>query len=201
MKVIKLKDNVYQIDFKTREELLKTFIRFQEYYESPEFKHKVFTVDEYAKWYVKAFKKESFSYYTDWSGCNVPSYVFHDFRTDKMLPLSERETALLELLPKDGDFYVIGSFAGGRPDVIEHELCHGLFHSNEDYKNDVLSEISRHDVSEVRKHIEKLGYHPDVVSDEIHAYISASHEELKKKSVLYPEDLRVNLNSLREKHS
>ena len=202
MKITEISPRTFFVNFETRQELLKTFIRFQEYYESPEFKGKVFTVEEYAEWYVKAYKKESFTYYDDWSGCNVPSFVFEDFRKGKLNPLSEREEKLLSLLPNDGEtYYVIGAFNGGRKDVVEHEKCHALYYTNKDYQEEVNQTISKYDTEEVKSYIRELGYHESVVLDEVHAYICATYAKLEEKKVNYPKQLKEELQELVNKFS
>lgn len=203
MKVSEIKPNTYQVDFESRQELLKTFLRFQEYYESPEFKHKVFTLEEYSKWYMKSNNKSEFTYYDDWSGCNVPSYVFDFFRTGQMNPLSEREQKLLELLPSNKSFYVIGTFNGGRKDIIEHEICHSLFYTIKNYKNEVLSLLEKYkeELEDVKKWISGLGYHESVLLDECQAYISASGETLDKNNIKYPQKLVEELRAISKKYS
>lgn len=202
MKITEISPRTYFVDFETRQELLKTFIRFQEYYESPEFKGKFFTVEEYSKWYIKAYKKEEFTYYDDWSGCNVPSYIFEDFRSGKMNPLSKREKELLNKLPQDGKaFYVIGAFQGGREDVIKHEKCHALYFTNTEYKKEVNQALDKYNIENIKEYIKKLGYHESVLLDEVHAYVSASYDYLKEKKVSYPEELRKKLNELVEQYS
>lgn len=199
MKIQEIKPRTFIVDFETRQELLKTFIRFQEYYESPEFKDKVFTVEEYADWYMKEYKKDSFTYYDDWSGCNVPSFVFEEFRTGKMNPLSEREVNLLSQLPNDGEkFYVIGTFQGGNQGIIEHEICHSLYYSNEDYRKeaDLLLEKYKEDLKPVKEHIIKLGYHESVLMDEVQAYISGTPNKLEDKNVSYPKELHKELKEV-----
>lgn len=198
MKVTEISPRTFFVNFETRQELLKTFIRFQEYYESPEFKGKVFTVEEYAKWYIKEYKKESFTYYDDWSGCNVPSNIFDDFRNGKMDPLSEREKLLLDSLPNDGlPYYVIGAFNGGRKDVIEHEKCHAF----PEYKCEVNKVLEKYDTKGIQKYIKELGYHDSVLLDEAHAYVCASYEYLEGKGVTYPKELKKELNYLVSKYS
>lgn len=203
MKITEIKPRIFQVDFETREDLLKTFIRFQEYYESPEFKGKVFTVEEYAAWYMKETGKDTFTYFSDWSGCNVPKFVFDDFMAGKFPTLRDEEKALLSLLPKDGkDYYVIGTFQGGRKDVIEHEICHGMYYSNKEYKNEVDEVLnSRNDLKPVQDHILKKGYHPAVLQDETHAYICASTEHLEEKGVAYPKEVSAKLKELVKKYS
>tara|TARA_Y100000034_G_scaffold136409_1_gene212696 strand:- start:7621 stop:8229 length:609 start_codon:yes stop_codon:yes gene_type:complete len=200
MKLKNIKENIYQVDFSSREELLKTFIRFQEYYESPEFKGKDFSVEEYAEWYKENYNKEEFTYYSDWSGCNVPSYIFKDFRNGKISNLSEREKSLLDCLPKEGDFYVIGTFDGGKKYVIEHETCHGLYFTDAKYRNRVLTLLEDYEshLKEVKDFVLNLGYHEDVLLDEVHAYIATTSHQLDEKGVCYPKDLveklRANAN-------
>lgn len=198
MKLVKLLNNVYQVDFKTRAELLKTFLRFQEYYESPEFKGKIFTVKAYAKWYKSFYKKEKFTYYSDWSGCNVPSYVFHFFRQENRWALSRREKELLDLLPQEGDFYVIGTFAGGKDEVLEHEKAHGLFYSSPEYKEKVLKILDSYheDLSEVFGFVKNLGYHDSVCKDEVHAYVSTTTNQLTEEQVNFPLKCHQELFSL-----
>ena len=204
MKIKEIKPRIYLVDFETRQELLKTFIRFQEYYESPEFKDKVFTVDEYAKWYQKETGKDTFTYFDDWSGCNVPSYVFEKFREGLFNPLREREKKLLEILPNDGqNYYVIGAFNGGRKDVVAHEIMHGLFYSIPDYKKEVLNLLDQYknETEDVKKHILKKGYHEAVLLDEVHAYVGASYEHLTEKGVPYPVELKDKLQEVVKKYN
>lgn len=201
MKIKEIKPRTFLVDFETRQELLKTFIRFQEYYESPEFKDKIFTVDEYAKWYMKDMKRETFTYYEDWSGCNVPSYVFDFFREGNMNPLSQREQVLLDKLPTDGErYYVIGTFQGGKKGVIDHEICHSLYYSNSQYKDEVDKLMKPFDESgeldEIKDYILKLGYHESVLMDEVQAYISGTPDSLVEKNVNFPLSLVEKLQKV-----
>lgn len=198
MKVTEIRPKTYVVDFASREELMKTFIRFQEYYESPEFKHKIFTTEEFSSWYMKSRNSDTFTYYSDWSGCNVPSYVFNFFRQGWMSPLSERETKLLKELPESGEFYVIGVFNGGSGDVIAHEVCHSLFYSSKKYRDESLILLSEYkdELKSVEKYIMDLGYHPDVLQDETQAYICASKDSLVEKCIEFPIELHVRLNKL-----
>ena len=203
MKIQEIKPRIYQVDFETRQELLKTFIRFQEHYESPEFKDKVFTVEEYAEWYQKDTGKDTFTYFDDWSGCNVPSYVFERFREGMFNPLCQRETKILELLPNDGeDYYVIGTFSGGREDVIHHEICHGLFYSIPNYQAEILNLLAVFDplLEDVKSYIRKKGYHESVVLDEVHAYVGASSNKLDEDGVDYPKELVDKIKAVVDKY-
>lgn len=187
MKLINITPHVYQVDFETRKKLLKTFLRFQERYESPEFKDKYFTLKEYKTWYKSFYEKNRFTYYSDWSGCNVPSRIFDDFRNGLMNPLSKAEKELLKKLPKEGKYYVIGTFGGGNEGVIEHEIAHGLYYTNENYKKEVDTVLKCFEKNheQLFDFLLKKGYHKDVVWDEIHAYLITNKDYLDKEGVEY----------------
>jgi hypothetical protein len=70
MKVVKkeIAENVFFLVFEKKSELTKTFLRFQENYESPKFRNKVFSLREYKSWYIKndlkSKKYNKFFYYS-----------------------------------------------------------------------------------------------------------------------------------------
>lgn len=63
--------DIYVLTFKNPREMAYTFLRFQEYYESPEFQGEIFTIKQYRRWYVGQSKTKNFSYYKDWGGFNM----------------------------------------------------------------------------------------------------------------------------------
>lgn len=69
--------HIFHVNFSSQEELASTFLRFQEHFESPSFKGKIFSLDDYKRWYIKhspnGQKTGEFTYYSDWSGFNIPS--------------------------------------------------------------------------------------------------------------------------------
>lgn len=79
----KITDKINLLVFENQKELASTFVRFQEHYESPEFAGKTFSLEEFKEWYIKNSEKGretgEFTYYEDWSGFNIPSYVMRPF--------------------------------------------------------------------------------------------------------------------------
>ena len=170
--------SIHLLTFDNQHDLASTFLRFQEYYESPEFAGKVFSLDEYRKWYVneslRSSKNGEFTYYEDWNGFNIPSKILKPFYEGKFDPLSELEQRLLDIYKNEKEpFYIIGLHkANDRFSIsLEHEVAHGLFFINQDYREKVLSILKQYDTSELRKAILKTGgYHENVLDDEVHAY-------------------------------
>src|SRR5262245_26903475 len=90
----KVADAIYLLVFETQYELASTFLRFQEHYESPKFRKKIFSLEEFMDWYGQE-NKGKFSYFKDWAGFNIPSTEFEPFLEGKFDPLLEKEKRLM----------------------------------------------------------------------------------------------------------
>lgn len=181
MKFKTIAPNIYWIDFNSQYELASTFLRFQEHYESPEFKDKVFTLGQYREWYKTTRQHGEFSYYKDWNGFNVPSYVFKPFVNGLFDPLSEDERELMFLLMRNGvdlqsDFYLVGTHSG-EIEVLDHEICHALYHTNPEYRDRMVRLMAEEDLQPMHKTLIDMGYHKDLCEDEAHAYICTGFDE------------------------
>jgi len=102
----RVSDKLYFLHFQNQREMAETFLRFQEFYESPKFKGKIFTLENYKDWYRKI--KGKFSYYSDWDGFNLPSKILKPFYDGKFNPLSDKEKQLLSIFKKmKGNYYIV----------------------------------------------------------------------------------------------
>lgn len=191
---VRLATKVWAIEGETQAEIGKAFIRFQEFYENPVLKgRKDITVPMIESWWKEHRKKEQItdSYYEYWVGFNIPGRVFAqliinpDFRpapslTDFFRPRFKRqEDQLLSLiadipLEELVESYLIG-YSTHRNDVVDHELAHAFFSTNRMYKSSQMYNIARLPTpvfDGLRNELVEWGYHPDVVHDEIQAYMS-----------------------------
>lgn len=172
---------IYLIESNSRQILAETFMRFQEYYESPEFKGRVFSVEDFAHWYARKFG--AFTYSRDWYGFNIPSKVLEPFRLGQFEPLTALEQKLLDIC-KDaqGDFYLIGATPNAEyfTETIKHEFVHGAFHVNSSYRDEVVSCIQEHKIKTINKALYKMGYHSDVFEDETNAYVLVEPETISE---------------------
>lgn len=185
--------NVYLLQFEKELDMSKTFIRFQEYYESPKFKNKIFTLSEYKEWYIK--EKGQFSYYYDWGGFNIPSYILKPFYNGKFNPLSHKEKILLKLFKNiNNDFYIISVC---NKDNLIHELAHALFYTNKQYKKEVINILKKFNMTNYKNELFSIGYHNDVLLDEIHAYALEDYEE---HTTLIPKQLNTKLKTIFNKY-
>jgi hypothetical protein len=197
IKIYKLGEKIYHLKFSKQRDLAKTFMRFQEHFESPKFRGKIFTAEEFKKWYRKA--KGKFSYLSDYSGFNIPSEILKPFFDGKFDPLSDEEKWMLKKFASiKGKFYIIGSYVEKTKkqsgQTILHELAHALFYFNTRYRKDVLRVLKKTDLSELKKRFKKKSdYHKSVHQDECHAYLLVDLDWMKKT-------WKINIEPLRQSH-
>lgn len=196
------KPSIYMIESNSRQVLADMFMRFQEYYESPEFKGKVFTVEQFAAWY--ASKYGAFTYSKDWYGFNIPAGVVEPFRQGQFNPLTAQEQKLLEICQgAKGDFYIIGVTQNAEyfKETVQHEFVHGAFHVNKQYRDEVVSCLKDHRISTISTALAKMGYHTDVAADEANAYVLVEPETINEfVTVRDTERLRSRLDTIFQKH-
>jgi len=172
------------LHFNTQYEVASTFMRLQEFYESSydSVRGHVFTMEHYMDKY--AADTGNFTYTIDWSGFNVPGKVIDDFRDlFTIAEFLQKEQHILDLIEKTKDsswdkYYVIASSTEGnrknaQKDVMKHEIAHGMWYLNEEYKVE-----QQKNMKGVRKNIGdrllEMGYCKDVIEDETQAYFATS---------------------------
>lgn len=172
------------------------FIRFQEHFESPVFRNKVFTLGQFKSWYAKEYG--AFTYHTDWSGFNIPSHVLNPFIKGLFDPLTPEEQKLLELFKyRTGRFYIIGV---NEKRSLDHEICHGLWYTNETYRNKVKAVLETYrTTSKFNEFYTALqaDYNESVIEDEIHAYHAANDTESRFEQYV-DLNLRQELREIRK---
>ena len=99
IKKSKITQKIFLLEFENQKDITSSLLRFQEHYESPEFKDKIFTLEEFKKWYSSI--KGGFTYYTDWNGFNIPSHILTPFYEGKFNPLTKEEQMILNLFKNE----------------------------------------------------------------------------------------------------
>lgn len=200
-----IRPKIYLLSFDNGYDLAMHFLRFQEYYESPnpKFRKHVFSLIEYMEWYSKSFGNGSFTYMSDWGGFNIPGWVLHDV-FKKGVPDWNKYDAFMKKLfdqirKKYGkDFYLIG-IKKGEEDTFKHELAHALWTVEPKYKELVQENIKSmpKDVYKfIRKYLLDNMYDESVVDDEVQAYLSTGlnnelKHNLKENNLDYKETAKI----------
>lgn len=174
----KLRDRLYELRFDDSHEMCMTFLRYQEFYESPRYVGRKFTLAEFISWYVKCQSKDgTFSYPQDWGGFNIPVRIIqevNDLGIDDQNHYDEFMWAISRMISTQcDDAYLIGVEKSGKLDV--HEMTHAMFHIDTDYRNKVLATLNLFQyvdlVGPLRNVLINNGY-ADVTSlDEVNAYL------------------------------
>ena len=203
MDIKKITNNIICVSFNSQFELCDHFLRFQEHYESPKFRNQVFTIGQFRDWYARQYG--AFTYHEDWNGMNIPSYVFDAFKSGLFDPLTKKESKLLNLFKDRTDtYYVLGINSTDEEQALDHEICHGLFYTNQDYKEEVLEALKPYDLANLKDWLIEIGYCEEVLDDECHAYISADYdwlvEEKKASNLDLLKDLHDKLIDIKGKY-
>ncbi len=173
-KVLHPQANIIHLKFKLKRDLTKTMLRFQEHFESPKFKDKFFSLEEFKTWYASTTKSKKFTYYSDWSGFNFPSKILKPFYEGKFDPLTAEEKTILDLLREEGDkFYVIATF---KNEDVKHETAHARFYVDAEYRKQVKKVVKTIDTKPLFKVLKGMGYDKSVLIDEAHAYLLETEE-------------------------
>lgn len=201
--VKEIKPNIYCVLVDNNYDRAMLFCRYQEFYESPykRFRGKPFTWMEYMRFYKDVWKKKTFTYPEDWSGYNIPSNIIqqahHIFCKDTEYDLIMNDIywyCSVDSTEKNNgtkcDWYLIGASSKDLR-TLDHEIAHGLYFTNKDYRKDtkkLIKDIKSTHYDKLEKKLIKMGYVNDkkIIDDEIQAFMSTGlyngldTKELKK---------------------
>jgi len=192
------------------------FCRYQEYYESPykKFRGKKFSWMEYMRHYKNVWKKDVFTYPYDWAGYNIPSNVleggidafYKETEYDRIMNDVFFHCSIDSQNQNDGqrcDWYLIGASSKDLK-TMDHEIAHGFYYTNENYKKNVdglIKNIKSKHYDKLKKKLIKMGYVNDkkIIDDEIQAFMSTGlyngldTKELKK----YEKEFKSNFKKFK----
>lgn len=184
IKLFEVYPKIFAVVIKDDKLRARVFMRYQEFYESDSdtFRGKGFKWREFVDYYKKKTKNEILTYHEDWTGYNLPCdsiesciAVIPDINFFDLIMFSIVDTIKSKV--GNDKFYLIGidQADGEDKSLIEHELAHGLWFSSPQYKAAQLiniDELPDYVDEPLRNKISGMGYGPNVIDDEIQAYLS-----------------------------
>lgn len=190
-KIEEVKPNVFAVVVPDGYHRAMLFCRVQEYYESPnpQFRGKNFSIWDYIEWYSKEHNN-TFTYTSDWSGFNIPlktAYDCYEKLREYETPYDTIMNSIVGTIElkmfhkkstRNWNAYIIGA-ANTDGDTFQHEVCHGLYATNKQYKqlvDEVTETIEWQDYLKFEKNLLDMGYTAGVVADEIQAYLTFGHD-------------------------
>jgi hypothetical protein len=207
-KIKEVRKNIFLFAFKNQYDLCMHFLRYQEYYESPnkKFRGKAFSILNFMKWYSNSsFPKieGAFTYPVDWDGFNLPSYVIENVRELGIPDKNAYDKAIWKAYKhcrkkaNDDKFYIIGVSYEGKSlsDALDHEIAHGLFYTCDEYKvamNKLVLAMNPFLREAFEAWLKKKGYAKQVYTDETQAYMATSEDFGNNKS--FTPEIAISLN-------
>jgi len=197
-----VRDRVFAVIMKDDYARPMTFLRVQEYYESPntDFRGKHFNIWDYIEWYSRD-KKDVFTYAFDWGGFNIPLPIAWEcyegkdkapkkgYNGVRSLPdswKSKWDETMKDIVweiqskmfnkknKRDMNAYIIGA-SDTENSTFQHEVAHGLYYTNKEYKelmDEITQTIPLVHYTKFRQNLAKMGYTESVMDDEIQAYLT-----------------------------
>ena len=201
-KIVEVRDRVFAVIMEDDYARPMTFLRVQEYYESPnpEFRGKDFNIWDFIEWYSRD-RKDAFTYAFDWGGFNIPLPIAWEcyegkekepkkgYNGVRSLPdtwKSKWDETMKNIVwevqsrmfnkksRRDMNAYIIGA-KDTENSTFQHEVAHGLYYTNKEYKelmDEITETIPLDTYLKFRNNLLKMGYTESVVDDEIQAYLS-----------------------------
>lgn len=198
MKFKKLFPSIYVVETNTSREAAELMLRFQEHYESPFFKDKVFSLKEYKAWYREENGDGKFTYYSAFTGFNTPDNAFVPFQDGKFKNLTKKEKWLLEQIKDLPKPYCVIAYQKKDVAVKKHEIAHAHFYLDQVYRAAVLDLLENYNLNKIKRMLSKHHYAEKVWLDECHAYILCDKQELIDENLWLPEyeELQIKLKKL-----
>ena len=193
-KIEEVRPGIFAVIVKDHYHRAMLFCRVQEYYESPnpQFRGKNFSIWDYIEWYSREHR-DVFTYTYDWGGFNIPLKTAwdcyeklreHESPYDEVMESIIRTIELKMFYKKNTrnwNAYIIGADST-ESDTFDHEICHGLYTTNKEYKelvDEITLGIPLEDYTKFRDNLLAMGYTDKVIDDEIQAYLSTNYEYTK----------------------
>jgi hypothetical protein len=167
--ITEVRDRVFAVTIPDDYVRAMTFLRVQEFYESPnpEFRGKHFNIWDYIEWYSKT-KAGAFTYAFDWGGFNIPLPIawecyegkenrnprkgYNGVRSMPDTWKSKWDETMKDIVwavdsrmfnkknKRDNNAYIIGA-KDMEGDTFQHEVAHGLYYTNKEYR-ELMDEIT-----------------------------------------------------------
>lgn len=178
---VRVRKGVVHVRSPNQAALCETFVRMQEFYESPfnDIRGHYFTLDYFKGRYSPS---GPFTYYDDWHGFNVPGHVVEAFFAN-FPDLTANELMLRGAVAGFDKFYLIGSHEGDDlEDALDHELVHATYYLDEDYKvaADRAVAMFKGDApftyGKFYRLLKEWGYDDSTMDDEANAYLATTEE-------------------------
>lgn len=180
--VSEIRPRIFALKFKRNYDMCMQFLRYQEFYESPnlKFRDHAFELLDFMEWYSFSKNQGYFSYTVDWCGFNISGEVIKRVWN---LGISDRNVYDYEMMVlykkflsqyPDGKFYIIGAQKDAE-ETMKHEIAHGFYFTNQSYKKEMtvlVKSLKKTFFKSMCASLKDMGYTSKVYIDECQAYLA-----------------------------
>lgn len=188
IKLLRPHERILLVTASTPAELGRMFLRPQEFYESPRYRGRFFTHEQFKRYYKRHWGRGAFSYYRDFQGYNMPGEVFLDWQKAFASTETEEEQKLLNLLGAlPNRFYLIGALERD-VSTVKHELSHAFYHLFRDYREMTTAALysqRRPEFGRLRDKLRKTMYRNEVLDDECVSYILFESAWMRRNGIAF----------------
>ena len=201
---------IYSLTYIDNYDLCMSLVRLQEFYESPAFKGRYFTFEEYMDYWSRDFGHGVFDYPVVWGGFNIPGNIVLKWFQWFGCNMRPRELELFEVILmniplydfKKSYFIFVAKDSKDLEGTLRHEIAHGMYSLVDEYKtacDKLLKNVAKKPYDIAVKQLIKMGYDDEMIMDELQAYWSTTEELSIHKSLKVRSTFKTNYEIWREK--
>jgi hypothetical protein len=183
MRIVKLSENIFHFVTDSQYELCSSFLRPEEFYESPfaDIQGQFFTLDKFMDKYAES-KNGVFTYFDDWAGFNIPGDSLIAFHSKFCTTFTDKEKFIFDAIEgfirfNNKNFFIMATLDNSVAETNRHELAHGLYYLDTEYR--VRCDLLYYSMPEnardaINTRLLDDGYALPKLKDECQAYLSTS---------------------------
>ena len=217
IKVEEISESLYCFNFKDQYQMTSTLMRVQEFYENAKIRNQFLSVEQVMDSLYSQDSGKEFTYFYEVEGCNMSGdKILEFFKNVDGFPSTflknvdgfplvhqymDKEIHFWETIKENiditKDFYLIATYGKNDADAFNHEIAHGLYYLNKNYKRDMNKLIKDYKHKDkAYKALRDIQYATSVLKDELQAYFATSTKKylvnhLKMdKEVYIPKEFR-----------
>lgn len=195
-----IKENILKIVYNNTFDMLKAVYRLSHYHEYPEWREKVYSVEDLDNYYRET-KGDANWWKKQWGGANLRDIDLQPFIDGKYGELTEEEQQIVDLVKDKEKPYGLVVIAKSTIHVLQHEIAHNLYYLIPEYKNKVNEIVENYseELQEVKDKLKEF-YDEENIIDELHAYCGVYfHYYLFPLGKHVPKQMRKDLVNLYRK--
>lgn len=179
IKIVEHAPGIIELKFKTDYDMHLGLMRFSDFYEGSKLKGQFFDHETFFRTWLEEYG--NFDMFETICGYNLTDRdirkFFQIFQEDALWDIEKQVKRILAPYLKSKEKFCILSCNAGDHITLNHELAHGYYYLDKEYKNQMDEDVKALSPAvwrRVRAGLKELGYIDQVLMDEAQAFLSTS---------------------------